>query len=126
MGKAHLIKLVPFSVSVLNSDRELTTYKDVHFIVNQPCLFKHTPHSFLKPSLPSGNLGSEALFCSLHQPSHSFFKTCRKYLNAPPSLPEHPLVQVKHPELLQLFFTDHRSRAHVTQGALLGGHTETL
>lgn len=40
--------------------------------------------------------------------------TCLQYLNA--SLPEQLLGQVKHPELSQLFFTDHRSYAHVIQG----------
>lgn len=104
------------------SGRELTTSKDVDFVVNQPCLIP--PHSFLKPGLPSGIRVQRLCSVLCIRLPHPFLMACLQYLNA--SLPEQLLGQVKHPELLQLFFTDHRSYAHVIRGALLGKHTGTL
>ena len=53
------------------SGRELTTSKDVDFVVNQPCLFQTYSSLLSKARSPFWDSGSEALFCPLHQAASS-------------------------------------------------------
>ena len=125
--KAYLSKLLCSSVWVLSVTGSSSLIKNAHCVVSQPCLFQTHSPLVPKPKSTFRELG----FRGSALPSGSAFlipssRKRRKYLNAPPSLVEHPIVQVKLPNSCNCSSQTMGHLPMLSRLPSFGGHTATL